>query len=115
MPVRTNGMPRPRQYAPVRMAPRPALACVNARPWTAASVGPRHGVQPRPKTSPSSGAPASPVGQPVDPDVALEPRHEAEERQSHHDGHGAEDAFDGNAMTGEQAAETTEEQPLADE
>ena len=48
------------QYAAESVAPRPAVALLKARPCTAASVGPRHGVQPIPKRAPSAGAPARP-------------------------------------------------------
>ena len=44
-----------------RTAPRPAVPVAAASPSTAASVGPMHGVQPRPNITPSSGAPASPA------------------------------------------------------
>ncbi len=56
----TNGSPRPRQYATISATPRAAVApsVPDATEMTPASVGPRHGVQPRANTPPSSGAPA---------------------------------------------------------
>src|SRR4029077_3750231 len=57
----TNGIPSPRQYAMTKATPRATLApsVADATAITPVSVGPRHGVQPSPKTAPSSGAPAS--------------------------------------------------------
>ena len=58
-----NGRPSPMQYAMTSTTPRAAV-----KPWVPtdtemidASVGPRHGVQPRANTPPSSGAPKTVV------------------------------------------------------
>ncbi len=59
--VTRNGTPSPRQYAVARAAPRDALASFEASASTALRVGPMHGIQPRPKTAPSKGAPTSPA------------------------------------------------------
>src|SRR5699024_3375824 len=57
-----NGRPRPRQYNSTRKNPRAAAPPVElAITVTAASVGPRHGVHPRPNTIPSMGAPHTPA------------------------------------------------------
>ena len=42
-------------------APRQADASLRASDWTAARVGPMQGVQPSPKSAPSSGAPSRPI------------------------------------------------------
>ena len=54
-----------------------------------------HGVQPMPKTTPSSGAPASPVaGRQIGLNCALQERELADEDQAHEDDDDAEDADD---------------------
>ena len=55
-----NGRPSPKQYAIASRAPRQGEPVLRLSAEIAASVGPRHGVQPIPNTTPSSGAPASP-------------------------------------------------------
>ena len=51
-----------------------------------------HGVQPSAKTAPSSGAPSSPAGgQPLDPELPLQPGHQPEEAEPEHDDQRADD------------------------
>src|SRR6185369_110160 len=59
-PTARKGTPSPRQYTAARNAPRPADALCMPNPSTALSVGPMHGVQPRPNMTPSNGAPSRP-------------------------------------------------------
>jgi hypothetical protein len=61
--MRMNGSPRPSPYAVARVTLRATCgsAVALAMTSTAARVGPVHGAQPRAKTAPSNGAPASPA------------------------------------------------------
>ena len=75
-----------------------------------------HGVQPSPKTMPSSGAPASPVaGQPVDPQVAGQPGQPAEEGQPEQDHDDAEHPLERALVLHQQRAQPAEEHPVRDE
>src|SRR5690606_29600428 len=64
--TRRNGRPRPRQYATARTSPRATTLSSYGgseadRDRMAPSTGPVQAEKPRPNTTPSSGAPASPV------------------------------------------------------
>src|SRR5699024_3448676 len=60
--MKIKGRPRPRQYTNAKTTPRTGLGeAAEDNSKTAESVGPIHGAQPRPKITPSMGAPTRPA------------------------------------------------------